>query len=105
MSSVDQILITPLYQMHLDASAKMVPFAGYEMPLQYPLGIKKEHLHTRENAGLFDVSHMGQIKPSCNRPERRGNRAQLRCEVVSQTLVRLSHFFRYSGFVNKLNSS
>ncbi len=62
MSSVDQILITPLYQMHLDASAKMVPFAGYEMPLQYPLGIKKEHLHTRENAGLFDVSHMGQIK-------------------------------------------
>ena len=48
--------------MHLDASAKMVPFAGYEMPLQYPLGIKKEHLHTRENAGLFDVSHMGQIK-------------------------------------------
>ena len=62
MSSVDQILITPLYQMHLDASAKMVPFAGYEMPLQYPLGIKKEHLHTRENASLFDVSHMGQIK-------------------------------------------
>ncbi len=62
MSSVDQILITPLYQMHLDASAKMVLFAGYEMPLQYPLGIKKEHLHTRENASLFDVSHMGQIK-------------------------------------------
>jgi len=48
--------------MHLDADAKMVPFARYEMPLQYPLGIKKEHLHTREKAGLFDVSHMGQIK-------------------------------------------
>ena len=62
MSSVDQMLTTALYQMHLDADAKMVPFAGYEMPLQYPLGIKKEHLHTRENAGLFDVSHMGQIK-------------------------------------------
>jgi aminomethyltransferase len=39
----------------------MVPFAGYEMPVQYPLGVMKEHLHTRENAGLFDVSHMGQI--------------------------------------------
>jgi len=61
MSSVDRILTTPLHQMHLEADAKMVPFAGYEMPLQYPLGIKKEHLHTRENAGLFDVSHMGQM--------------------------------------------
>ena len=40
--------------------AKMVPFAGYEMPVQYPLGILKEHLHTRAQAGLFDVSHMGQ---------------------------------------------
>ena len=38
----------------------MVPFAGYEMPVQYPAGILKEHLHTREKAGLFDVSHMGQ---------------------------------------------
>ena len=62
MSSFDQMLTTPLHQMHLEADAKMVPFAGYEMALQYPLGIKKEHLHTRENAGLFDVSHMGQIK-------------------------------------------
>ena len=62
MSSFGRILTTPLHKMHLDAHAKMVPFAGYEMPLQYPLGIKKEHLHTRENAGLFDVSHMGQIK-------------------------------------------
>ena len=42
----------------------MVPFAGYEMPVQYPMGIKKEHLHTREHAGLFDVSHMGQIRLS-----------------------------------------
>jgi glycine cleavage system T protein len=40
----------------------MVPFAGYDMPVQYPMGIKKEHLHTREKAGLFDVSHMGQVK-------------------------------------------
>jgi aminomethyltransferase len=40
----------------------MVPFAGYDMPVQYPLGVLKEHLHTREQAGLFDVSHMGQIR-------------------------------------------
>ena len=51
---------TPLYDLHLELGAKMVPFAGYEMPVQYPLGVLKEHLHTREKAGLFDVSHMGQ---------------------------------------------
>lgn len=51
---------TPLYQMHLEAGAKMVPFAGYEMPVHYPPGIKSEHLHTRMATGLFDVSHMGQ---------------------------------------------
>jgi len=51
---------TPLYAQHVALGAKMVPFAGYEMPVQYPLGILKEHLHTRAQAGLFDVSHMGQ---------------------------------------------
>ena len=51
---------TPLYDLHVSLGAKMVPFAGYEMPVQYPLGISKEHLHTRAGAGLFDVSHMGQ---------------------------------------------
>ncbi len=51
---------TPLYDLHVSLGAKMVPFAGYEMPVQYPLGVLKEHLHTREKAGLFDVSHMGQ---------------------------------------------
>jgi aminomethyltransferase len=51
---------TPLHALHLSLGAKMVPFAGYEMPLQYPTGIIKEHLHTRARAGLFDVSHMGQ---------------------------------------------
>ncbi len=54
------LLRTPLYDLHVEAGGKMVPFAGYEMPVQYPLGIMKEHLHTREKAGLFDVSHMGQ---------------------------------------------
>jgi aminomethyltransferase len=52
---------TPLYDLHVALGAKMVPFAGYEMPVQYPLGVLKEHLHTRAAAGLFDVSHMGQV--------------------------------------------
>lgn len=52
---------TPLYDLHLRLGARMVPFAGYEMPVQYPTGIIKEHQHTRAAAGLFDVSHMGQI--------------------------------------------
>ncbi|HKQ45927.1 MAG TPA: glycine cleavage system aminomethyltransferase GcvT [Rhizomicrobium sp.] len=51
---------TPLHALHLELGGKMVPFAGYEMPVQYPAGILKEHLHTRAACGLFDVSHMGQ---------------------------------------------
>ena len=51
---------TPLYDLHVTLGARMVPFAGYEMPVQYPTGIIAEHLHTRAAAGLFDVSHMGQ---------------------------------------------
>jgi aminomethyltransferase len=51
---------TPLHALHVELGAKMVPFAGYDMPVQYPAGVLKEHLHTREKAGLFDVSHMGQ---------------------------------------------
>jgi aminomethyltransferase len=51
-----------LYELHRARGAKMVPFAGYEMPVQYPAGIIAEHLHTRAQAGLFDVSHMGQIR-------------------------------------------
>jgi aminomethyltransferase len=53
---------TPLHALHLALGAKMVPFAGYEMPVQYPSGILQEHLHTRSQAGLFDVSHMGQLR-------------------------------------------
>lgn len=52
---------TALCELHIELGAKMVPFAGYDMPVQYPAGIMKEHLHTREAAGLFDVSHMGQL--------------------------------------------
>ena len=54
------LLRTPLYDLHIAAGGKMAPFAGYEMPIQYPMGVLKEHLWTREKAGLFDVSHMGQ---------------------------------------------
>ena len=57
-----QLKRTPLYRLHLDLGARMVPFAGYEMPVQYPSGILKEHLHVRAAAGLFDVSHMGQFE-------------------------------------------
>ena len=48
--------------LHCELGAKMVPFAGYEMPVHYPPGILAEHLHTRSQAGLFDVSHMGQLR-------------------------------------------
>jgi len=54
------LLTTPLDSLHRELGAKMVPFAGYAMPVQYPAGILKEHLHTRTGASLFDVSHMGQ---------------------------------------------
>jgi aminomethyltransferase len=53
-------LKTPLHALHIELGARMSPFAGYEMPIQYPAGVLAEHLHTRQAAGLFDVSHMGQ---------------------------------------------
>jgi aminomethyltransferase len=53
---------TPLYALHKELGARLVPFAGYEMPVQYPSGILVEHAHTRRAAGLFDVSHMGQVR-------------------------------------------
>ncbi len=62
---------TPLHDLHLSLGARMVPFAGYDMPVQYPAGVMKEHLFTRTSAGLFDVSHMGQvtIRPKSGRLE------------------------------------
>ena len=56
------LLKTPLHTLHEELGGKMVPFAGYDMPVQYPLGVMGEHNHTREQAGLFDVSHMGQVR-------------------------------------------
>ena len=60
--SADTLLKTPLHALHLELGARMVPFAGYSMPVQYPKGLLAEHLHVRAAAGLFDVSHMGQLR-------------------------------------------
>src|SRR5712691_4465148 len=62
---------TPLHALHVARGGKMVPFAGYDMPVQYASGVLREHLHTRAAAGLFDVSHMGQIalRPKSGRVE------------------------------------
>lgn len=61
-NSPESLLSTPLHDLHVSLSARMVPFAGYSMPVQYPAGLMAEHLHTRAQAGLFDVSHMGQLR-------------------------------------------
>ena len=62
MSATENLLTTPLNALHLELGARMVPFAGYSMPVQYPAGLMAEHHHTRTAAGLFDVSHMGQLR-------------------------------------------
>ena len=61
---------TPLHALHVARGGKMVPFAGYEMPVQYAAGVLREHQHTRSAAGLFDVSHMGQLAASRRNPAR-----------------------------------
>src|SRR5204862_6065181 len=85
----------PLYALHRELGARMVPFAGYEMPVQYPTGILAEHFHTRSQAGLFDVSHMGQIRL-------RGAGAASALEaLVPGELQRLAlHRMRYTVLLN-----
>jgi aminomethyltransferase len=61
-ATVSNLLKTPLHDLHLELGARMVPFAGYAMPVQYQAGLMAEHRHTRQAAGLFDVSHMGQLR-------------------------------------------
>jgi aminomethyltransferase len=61
-ASPNALSVTPLHALHLELGAKMVPFAGYDMPVSYPAGILAEHRHCRESAALFDVSHMGQLR-------------------------------------------
>src|SRR6201996_7917467 len=92
---------TPLHALHLARGGKMVPFAGYDMPVQYAAGVLKEHLHTRAAAGLFDVSHMGQIvlRPKSGRVED----AALALErLVPQGIVAISPGRpRYAQFTNE----
>ena len=68
MTDSASLKTTPLHNLHVEQGARMVPFAGFDMPVQYPLGVKAEHLHTREKAGIFDVSHMGQVRLTGNNP-------------------------------------
>ncbi len=87
---------TALYERHLKASAKMVPFAGYAMPVSYPSGIIQEHQHTRKHAGLFDVSHMGQIRIEGE------NCAELLETLMPSDLIGLSlQQLRYSLLLNE----
>lgn len=94
-SSTDDLKRTGLYDLHVELGAKMVPFAGYEMPVQYPMGVMKEHLHTRAAAGLFDVSHMGQVIL-------RGENPALSLErIVPQSMAGLAEGRqRYAMFTN-----
>src|SRR6201997_3796292 len=91
---------TPLHALHVSLGAKMVPFAGYDMPVQYPAGVLKEHLHTRQKAGLFDVSHMGQLtlRARSGAPE---DAALALEQVVPQDILALpAGRQRYAQFTN-----
>ena len=91
---------TPLHDLHVALGAQMAPFAGYEMPIRYPRGIMKEHLHTRAHAGLFDVSHMGQIalRPRNGRME--DVASALECLVPVDALGLAAGRQRYAFFTN-----
>jgi len=96
----DSLKRTPLYELHVSLGGKMVPFAGYDMPVQYPAGVLKEHLHTRNSAGLFDVSHMGQIalRPKSGRIE---DAARALERLVPQDIVAIAPGRqRYAQFTN-----
>src|SRR4029078_2896491 len=90
---------TPLHALHVARGGKMVPFAGYEMPVQYPVGGLREHQHTRSAAGLFDVSHMGQIalRPKSGKVE---DAARALERLVPQDIVALAPGRQRSPQVN-----
>ena len=92
---------TPLHALHLARGGKMVPFAGYDMPVQFPAGVLQEHLHTRKSAGLFDVSHMGQI--ALRAKSGRVDDAALALErLVPQDIVAVApRRQRYAQFTNE----
>ncbi|MEL6293843.1 MAG: glycine cleavage system aminomethyltransferase GcvT [Pseudomonadota bacterium] len=89
---------TALHTLHVSLGAKMVSFAGYEMPVQYRLGVMKEHLHTRAKAGLFDVGHMGQviIRGDSYEAAARGLEALIPIDIIGLALNRQ----RYGFFTN-----
>jgi aminomethyltransferase len=92
---------TPLHALHVARGGKMVPFAGYDMPVQYATGVLREHLHTRGSAGLFDVSHMGQIalRPKSGRIEDAGLALE---RLVPQDIVAVAPGRqRYAQFTNE----
>lgn len=95
VSETEKLKRTALYDLHIANDARMVPFAGYEMPVQYAGGIKKEHLHCRTQAGLFDISHMGQVK-LCGE----GVAAALEKLVPGDIQTLPMHAQRYSVFTN-----
>ena len=98
--STDALKRTPLYDVHVALGAKIVPFACYEMPIQYPLGVLKEHLHTSEKAGLFDVSHMGQAYLLAE-DNRHGTVARALEALVPADVLNLKHGQqRYSQLLN-----
>ncbi len=97
--SSEDLKRTPLHALHIECGAKMVPFAGYEMPVQYPLGVLKEHLHTREKAGLFDVSHMGQAILSG--PDHAATAAALETLVPGEILKLAPGRQRYTMLLNR----
>ncbi|MDF0583694.1 glycine cleavage system aminomethyltransferase GcvT [Bradyrhizobium yuanmingense] len=96
----DSLKRTPLYDLHVSLGGKMVPFAGYDMPVQYPAGVLKEHVHTRTKAGLFDVSHMGQLalRPKSGNVE---DAARALERLVPQDIVAIAAGRqRYAQFTN-----
>jgi len=92
---------TPLYDLHVAQGAKMVPFAGYDMPVQYAMGVMKEHLWTREQAGLFDVSHMGQVRLSAKSGSVEDAAAALETLVPVSVLGLKEGRQRYAFFTNE----
>lgn len=95
---IDSVKRTPLYDLHIAHQARMTTFAGYEMPLQYPTGIMMEHNHTRRAAGLFDISHMGQI---VIRDTKRGDAARELEALIPADIIGLPNCRqRYSYFTN-----
>jgi aminomethyltransferase len=100
-SETSSLKHTPLHALHVARGGKMVPFAGYDMPVQYANGVMKEHLHTRSRAGLFDVSHMGQIALHAKSGHVEDAAAALE-RLVPQDIVKLAPGRqRYAQFTNE----